>query len=393
MDAPLKRIAILGSTGSIGRQTLEVIAANPERFAVRALAAGRDAAALLEQVRRFRPALACLADPHAPAGDFPIPLLRGEEGLQALASDPLADLVVVATPGAAGLVPTLAAIRAGKQVALANKEVLVMAGEIVTAEAARHGVTLRPIDSEHSAIWQCLQGEAHQALERIILTASGGPFRTWPREALARVTPEEALRHPTWRMGPKVTVDSATLLNKGMEIIEAHWLFGLPYPRIEVVVHPQSIVHSLVEFHDGSVKAQLGFPDMRLPIQYALGYPERLPTRYTALDWKTVGPLTFEPVDTERFPCLRLAREAGEKGATYPAVLAAADEVAVELFLQGRIGFLDIPRCIEEALAAYAPMPAPLDLEAIQAADAWARAFVRAQASRHFANRNTPQRP
>lgn len=379
MDAPVKRIAILGSTGSIGRQTLEVVEANPSRFVVYGLAAGRDVAGLLEQVRRFRPALACLADPRVAVDGLPVPLLRGEEGLIALATHPEVDLVVVATPGAAGLEPTLAAIRAGKEVALANKEVLVMAGELVTAEAARHGVTLRPIDSEHSAIWQCLRGEEHRTLERIILTASGGPFRTWPREALARVTPREALRHPTWRMGPKVTVDSATLFNKGMEIIEAHWLFGLPYGRIEVVVHPQSIVHSLVEFCDGSVKAQLGFPDMRLPIQYALGYPERLPARYTALDWKTAGPLTFEPVDPERFPCLRLAREAGERGGTYPAVLAAADEVAVELFLQERLGFLDIPRLIEEALAAHEPAPGPLDLEAVRRADAWARAFVRSR--------------
>lgn len=382
MDAPVKRIAILGSTGSIGRQTLEVVEANPSRFVVQALAAGRDAAGLLEQVRRFHPARACLADTEAAAGAFPVPLLCGTEGLIALVTDPEVDLVVVATPGAAGLEPTLAAIRAGKEVALANKEVLVMAGEIVTAEAARCGVTLRPIDSEHSAIWQCLQGEERRAVERIILTASGGPFRTWPREALARVTPKEALRHPTWRMGPKVTVDSATLFNKGMEIIEAHWLFGLPFARIEVVVHPQSIVHSLVEFHDGSVKAQLGFPDMRLPIQYALGYPERLPTRYTALDWKTAGPLTFEPVDVERFPCLRLAREAGEKGGTYPAVLAAADEVAVELFLRERIRFLDIPRWIEAALAAHEPASGPLSLEAVRAADAWARTFVRSRVSR-----------
>ncbi|MGC8873919.1 MAG: 1-deoxy-D-xylulose-5-phosphate reductoisomerase [Chloroflexia bacterium] len=379
MDTPLKRIAILGSTGSIGRQTLEVVEANPSRFVVYALAAGRDAAGLLDQVLRLRPTLACLANPDVPAGGLPVPLLRGQEGLIALATHPEVDLVVVATPGAAGLEPTLAAIRAGKEVALANKEVLVMAGEIVTAEAARHGVTLRPIDSEHSAIWQCLQGEERRAVARIILTASGGPFRAWPKEALARVTPQEALRHPTWRMGPKVTVDSATLFNKGMEIIEAHWLFGLPYGRIEVVVHPQSVIHSLVEFCDGSVKAQLGFPDMRLPIQYALGYPERLPTRYTALDWKTAGPLTFEAVDTERFPCLQLAREAGEQGGTYPAVLAAADEVAVELFLQGRIAFPDIPRWIEEALAAHEPAPSPLDLEAVRGADSWARAFVRSR--------------
>jgi len=378
MCAAVKRIALLGSTGSIGRQTLEVIAANPGRFAVHALAAGSDVASLRQQVEAFRPASAALADPLAPAADFPIPLLRGEEGLVALASDPQVDLVVVATSGAAGFAPTLAAIRAGKQVALANKEVLVMAGELVTAEAGRNGVLLRPIDSEHSAIWQCLQGEDRGSVERLILTASGGPFRTRTKDALARVTPEEALRHPTWRMGPKITVDSATLFNKGLEIIEAHWLFGLPYQRIEVVVHPQSMIHSMVEFRDGSVKAQLGFPDMRLPIQYALGYPERLPHRYTAVDWKAAGPLTFEPVDLERFPCLRLGREAGEKGGTYPAVLAAADEVAVQLFLDGHIGFMEIPQRIEEALSAHRP-DGPLDLAAIQAADAWTRPFVLSQ--------------
>jgi len=371
----MKRLAILGSTGSIGRQTLEVVAANPGRFAVRALAAGSDLVALRQQVERFRPAVAALAAPLVPAEPFPCRLLHGDEGLVALACDPQVDLVVVATPGAAGLAPTLAAIRAGKEVALANKEVLVMAGALVTAAADWHGVTLRPIDSEHSAIWQCLQGEAREGVERIILTASGGPFHGWPLEALARVTPEEALRHPTWHMGPKVTVDSATLFNKGLEIIEAHWLFGLPYQRIEVVVHPQSIIHSMVEFRDGSVKAQLGFPDMRLPIQYALSYPERLPQRYTAVDWKAAGPLTFEPVDLECFPCLRLAREAGERGETYPAVLAAADEVAVDLFLQGRIGFMEIPWRIQEALGAHQPS-GPLDLLSIQAADTLARAFV-----------------
>jgi 1-deoxy-D-xylulose-5-phosphate reductoisomerase len=371
----VKRLAVLGSTGSIGRQTLEVAAANPGCFAVHALAAQKDVATLRQQVEAFRPALVCLGDPAAPAEGFSVPVLRGGEGLVTLATDPAVDLVVVATSGAAGFAPTLAAIRAAKEVALANKEVLVMAGEIVSAEARAHGVTLRPIDSEHSAIWQCLQGENLAAVERLILTASGGPFRTWTREQLAQVTPAQALQHPTWRMGPKITVDSATLFNKGLEVIEAHWLFGLPYERVDVVVHPQSIIHSMVEFRDGSVKAQLGFPDMRLPIQYALGYPERLPARYTALEWSTAGPLTFAPVDLERFPCLRLARGAGMAGRTCPAVLAAADEVAVELFLGGRIGFLDIPRLIEGALATHRPA-GELGLDAIRAADAWAREWV-----------------
>jgi len=371
----VKRLAILGSTGSIGRQTLEVVAANPGRFSVYALAAGSDVEALRRQVEAFRPALAALGNPDIEVRDFPIPLLRGEEGLVTLATAPEVELVVVATSGAAGLAPTLAAIRSGKEIALANKEVLVMAGEIVAAEARAHGVTLRPVDSEHSAIWQCLLGEAPRTVERLILTASGGPFRTWPRERLARVTPEEALAHPIWKMGPKITIDSATLFNKGLEVIEAYHLFDVPYERIEVVVHPQSLIHSMVEFCDGSVKAQLGFPDMRLPIQYALGYPERLPHRYTTVKWAEAGRLDFEPVDEERFPCLRLAREAGRAGRTYPAVLAAADEVAVGLFLEGRIGFLDIPRLIAEALEAHRPA-GPVDLASIRAADAWARSWV-----------------
>ena len=388
----MKSLAILGSTGSIGRQTLEVVAANPDRFRVVGLAAGRNASALAEQAAVFVPARLCLGDPLAPAQGLAGPILRGEEGLVALASDPQVDLVVVATSGAAGFAPTLAAIRAGKEVALANKEVLVMAGELIMAEARRYQVTLRAIDSEHSAIWQCLQGEATGAVERLILTASGGPFRNHSREEMAQVTPDQALRHPTWNMGPKITIDSATLFNKGLEVIEAHWLFGLPYERIQVVVHPQSIIHSMVEFQDGSIKAQLGRPDMRLPIQYALGYPERLPHRYTEVNWATVGPLSFEPADETRFPCLRLAREAGQAGQTYPAVLAAADEVAVDLFLQGHIAFLDIPALIEGALEAHRPVlsHAPsrvkgadsgptgdLRLDTIRAADAWAREWVR----------------
>ncbi len=372
-----KRVAVLGSTGSIGRQTLEVLAANREYFDIYGLAAGRNLDLLLEQARQFAPDCLCLGDPTIPAPpDLPWPLLRGEEGLVALAGAEEVDLVVVATAGAAGFAPTLAAIRAGKEVALSNKEVLVMAGELVTAAARRHDALIRPIDSEHSAIWQCLWGEEHGAISRLILTASGGPFRTWTREAMAAITPEQALRHPTWRMGPKITIDSATMMNKGLEVIEAHWLFDLPYEQIAVVVHPQSLIHSMVEFYDGSVKAQLGQPDMRLPIQVALGYPERLPQRYTALDWAQAGPLTFEPPDLERFPCLRLARQAGEAGATYPAVLAAADEVAVGAFLAGRSGFFEIPALIEAALEAHRPTPSP-DLEAVLAADAWARGWVR----------------
>lgn len=376
----MRQIALLGSTGSIGRQTLEVIAANRNDFAVHGLAAGRSVEALRRQVAAFEPAWACLGDPAAPAvDDFPVPLLRGEEGLVDMVSAPEVDLVVVATSGGAGFAPTLAAIRAGKEIALANKEVLVMAGALVTAEARRHQVLLRPIDSEHSAIWQCLWGEDRDAVERLILTASGGPFRTWSAEAMAHVTAEQALDHPTWDMGAKITIDSATLFNKGLEIIEAHWLYDVPYERIAVVVHPQSIVHSLVEFRDGSVKAQLGAPDMRLPIQVALGYPRRLPHRYTALDWATAGPLTFEAPDLDRFPCLRLAREAGEAGETYPTVLAAADEVAVARFLRGQIAFPQIPALIAGVLGAHRPAEA-LTLESIRAADAWARRWVQEHA-------------
>jgi len=374
----MKRLAILGSTGSIGRQTLEVVAANPERLRVYGLAAHRGVEVLRTQAETFRPAAVCLGDPAVSAEGFSVPILRGEAGLVALATDPAVDLVVVATSGAAGFAPTLAALRAGKQVALANKEVLVMAGELVMAAARAHDVVLRPIDSEHSALWQCLQGEELGAVERVILTASGGPFRDWSVEQMAAVTPAEALRHPTWQMGPKITVDSATLFNKGLEVIEAHWLFGLPYEQIAVVVHPQSIIHSMVEFHDGSVKAQLGRPDMRLPIQVALGYPDRLPARYTTLDWTQAGPLTFAPADEARFPCLRLAREAGAAGGTFPAVLAAADEVAVGLFLEEKIAFLDIPRLISGALEVHRPVGA-LTLETIRAADEWAREWVKAQ--------------
>jgi 1-deoxy-D-xylulose-5-phosphate reductoisomerase len=374
----MKRLAILGSTGSIGRQTLEVVAANREFFSVFGLAAGRSVQRLAEQVEAFSAAVVCLGDPDVPAEGLALPVLRGQAGLVELASHPEVDLVVMATSGAAGFAPTLAAIRAGKEIALANKEVLVMAGELVMAEARRHKVTIRPIDSEHSAIWQCLWGEKHRAIEKLILTASGGPFRTWEREDMAEVSAEQALCHPTWNMGPKITIDSATLFNKGLEVIEAHWLYDIPYERIEVVVHPQSIVHSMVEFQDGSIKAQLGRPDMRLPIQVALGYPERLPQRFTEIDWGTAGPLTFEAPDLDRFPCLRLAREAGARAKTYPAVLAAADEVAVALFLDGRIGFLDIPALIEGALEAHRPV-GELTLDSIRAADTWAREWVRSR--------------
>jgi 1-deoxy-D-xylulose-5-phosphate reductoisomerase len=370
----VKRLAILGSTGSIGRQTLEVVRAFPQRFQIVALTGKRNLTLLKAQVREFKPKLVSTGSG-----------VRGERmsgashlSMEEIAAHPDVELVVVATAGKAGLSPTLAAIRAGKTVALANKEVLVMAGEVVTAEAKRQGVEILPIDSEHSAIWQCLRGEEKNDIARIILTASGGPFRSRTVRQLAGVTPEEALKHPTWQMGTKVTIDSATLMNKGMEIIEAHWLFGVPLDRIEVVIHHQSIIHSMVEFVDGSTKAQLSLPDMRLPIQYALTYPERWEGAFRSkMDFGKIGSFNFEAVDLGRFPCLRIAREAAEKGGTYPAVLCAADEVAVELFLAKKIGFLDIGRLVERVLERHKGVNRP-SLQDIIAADAWATDAARA---------------
>jgi 1-deoxy-D-xylulose-5-phosphate reductoisomerase len=293
-----------------------------------------------------------------------------------MASHPDVDIVVVATAGKAGLLPTLAAARAGKAIALANKEVLVMAGHLVVAEARLHQADLRPVDSEHSAIWQCLWGEDRKNIARIILTGSGGAFRDKPLDELERVTPEQALRHPTWQMGHKITVDSATLLNKGLEAIEAHWLFGVPFDKIEVVLHRESIIHSLVEFCDGSIKAQLGMPDMRLPIQCALTYPQRLPTsRPKRLDLGRLGSLAFCQPDLRRFPCLSLALEAGRSGGVFPTVMAGADEVAVDHFLAGHITFLDIAKVIEATLSAQPAISDP-GLEEVLAADTWARQWA-----------------
>ncbi len=366
----MKRLAILGSTGSIGQQTLEVVRAFPEKLKIVGLAAGSNTSLLAQQVQEFQPKLvSCKAIPHS------LPL-------EELASHPEVDLVVVATSGKAGLLPTLAALQAGKVVALANKESLVMAGSIIMEKACKHKAELRPIDSEHSAIWQCLQGEKKEQISQVILTASGGPFRNRSPEELSRVTPEEALKHPIWKMGRKVTIDSATLMNKGMEVIEAHWLFDLPFDKIKVVIHPTSIIHSMLKFTDGSVKAQLGAPDMRLPIQYALSYPERWGNpSLPQLDFEQVGSLEFEPVDLEKFPCLRLAIEAGIKGGTYPAVLSAADEIAVELFLSGRIGFLEIPKLIEKTLERHQVISSP-SLEDILDADAWAREVAKGWVSK-----------
>ncbi|MEE9275913.1 MAG: 1-deoxy-D-xylulose-5-phosphate reductoisomerase, partial [bacterium] len=350
-----RRIAILGSTGSIGENTLRVIADNPERFTVAALAAGRNWERLAEQARTFAPPLVSVAgaeDAERLRGLLPpgTAVLSGEEGLREAAAGQGAEIVVSALVGAAGLAPTLAAIEAGASVALANKEVLVMAGELVTARAAARGAAILPIDSEHAGVAQALSGRPREEVARIVLTASGGPFRTRTLEEMRGVTPEEALRHPNWKMGPKITVDSASMMNKGLEIIEARWLFGLEPERVDVLVHPQSIVHAMVEFIDGTVLAQMSVPDMRLPIAQALSHPERIPSRAPRLDLAQIGNLTFEEPDLERFACLAHAKAALREGGTAPAVLNAANEVAVAAFLANGVGFLDIPDVVGAAL-------------------------------------------
>jgi 1-deoxy-D-xylulose-5-phosphate reductoisomerase len=350
----VKRLAVLGSTGSIGTATLEVATCFPDRFSVVALAAGRNLALLAEQVRAHRPSLVAVADDadaRRLAAELPgTTVLAGEAGRVAVATHPDADAVVGAFVGAVGLVPTWHAILAGRQVLLANKETLVMAGELVMAAAAQHGATILPIDSEHNALHQALRAGERKDVRRLVLTASGGPFRMTPAAALARVTAADALAHPTWKMGSKITVDSATMMNKGLEVIEAHHLFAVPEERIAVVVHPQSRVHSLVEFVDGTLVAQLAVNDMRFPILYAMAYPERLPSPFGFLDLVEVGALTFEAPDEQRFPCLPLARQALRAGGSAPAVLNAANEVAVAAFLAGRLSFPGIAAVVAEAL-------------------------------------------
>jgi len=373
MGDTIKQLAVLGSTGSIGQQTLDVVRALPHRFRIIGLAAGKNIALLSKQVNEFKPRFVCYQDKKAPAH-----LIDGRRELlspEDIARHPQVDMVVIATSGKSGLSPTLAAVKVGKTVALANKESLVMAGEIITKEAKQNNAQILPIDSEHSAIWQCLRGETQEAV-KLILTASGGPFRGYSSAQLERVTAEQALRHPSWQMGTKVTIDSATLMNKGLEVIEARWLFNVPFDNIKVVIHPQSIIHSMVEFIDGSVKAQLSYPDMRLPIQYALSYPERLPNpQLPQLNWSAISKLTFEPPDLDTFPCLKLAIEAGKKGGTYPTVLCAADEAAVNLFLSGHIKFTDIAHLVEQTLAQHQSIAHPT-LEEIMVADGWARQQV-----------------
>jgi 1-deoxy-D-xylulose-5-phosphate reductoisomerase len=385
----IKQIAVLGSTGSIGTQTLDVVKHHPHRFKVCALAAGKNIELLKEQVVAFQPVLVAVdaAEDAIQLDTFlrskrvrawtgqPIEVMHGEEGRQAVASMAEVDLVVCAIVGSAGLASTLAAIHAGKTIGLANKETLVTAGHLVTQAIRKHGNLLLPIDSEHSAIFQCLNGERRADLKRIVLTASGGALRDLSREQLVDVTVERALAHPNWSMGAKITIDSATMLNKGLEVIEAHWLFDLPYHQIDVVMHPQSIVHSMVEFRDTSVMAQLGCPDMRVPIQYALTYPERLDSPATPLDLIAMGRLDFRAVDFTRFPCLAFAYAAGREGGTMPAVLNAANEVAVARFLNREIPFPAIEQLIERAMQAHQTVAEP-DLQQILHADAWTRAWT-----------------
>lgn len=381
----MKAITLLGSTGSIGTQTLDIVGEFPDQFRVVGLAAGRNGEMLAQQIRQFRPDIAAVCDPaqlpivKAAIADLdPQPiLLAGEDGVVEVARYGDSEAVVTGIVGCAGLLPTIAAIQAGKDIALANKETLIAGGPVVLPLVQQHGVKLLPADSEHSAIFQCLQGVPEGGLRRILLTASGGSFRDLPVEKLASVTVADALKHPNWTMGRKITIDSATLMNKGLEVIEAHFLFGLDYDHIDIVIHPQSIIHSLIELQDTSVLAQLGIPDMRLPILYALSYPERVPTTWERLDLLKYSELTFRAPDHQKYPCMQLAYAAGRAGGSMPAVLNAANEQAVDLFLNERIGFLDIPRLIERVCDRHrAHNHSTPTLDDIIAADQWARQEV-----------------
>jgi 1-deoxy-D-xylulose-5-phosphate reductoisomerase len=373
----MKKISILGSTGSIGTQTLDIVAHDSERYKVVGLSAGKNTDLLIEQAKRFRPALVSMGSkadaeavkPHLPPGTR---VVHGEEGLIEVAAGTDADVVVTAIMGSRGLPATLAAINAGKTIGLANKETLVTAGHIVMERARQRGVAILPIDSEHSAIFQCLNGEDRKSIKQITLTASGGSFRDRTRDQLAGVTVDEALNHPNWSMGAKITIDSATMVNKGLEVIEARWLFDVTYDQIEVIIHPESIIHSYVEFTDHSVIAQLGLPDMRVPIQYALSYPERNATPTQRLNLAQIGKLHFREMDFARYPCLRLAFECGRLGKSAPAVFNAANEVAVARFLKGEITFLDIERILETVIDRHEVTDIN-DLQMIEEVDAWAR--------------------
>lgn len=359
-------IGLLGSTGSIGQQTLDVIATMTDRFRLVSIAAGQNEEKLARQIATFKPILSFSAQ-DSPSRTRPSP-----EQLIEAAVHPDVDIVVVATSGHDAIPAVIAALKAGKTIALANKEAIVCAGALIMPLAKELGQVIRPVDSEHSAIWQSLQAGRGEDVRRIILTASGGPFRGWSSSRLQSVTPEQALKHPNWSMGRKITIDSATLMNKGLELIEAHWLFGTAYDQIEIVVHPEQFIHSMVEFNDRSTIAQLGPPDMRLPIQYALTWPEHAPSQFAPLDFTTLTTMTFELPDTDRFPALRLAREAGEAGKTWPTVLSAADELAVHAFRIGQIGFTDIPAVIEIVLEQHDGLDVT-DLDVVLTADEWAR--------------------
>jgi 1-deoxy-D-xylulose-5-phosphate reductoisomerase len=381
----VKAITLLGSTGSIGTQTLDIVSQYPDRFRIVGLAAGRNVEMLAAQIRQFRPEIAAISDAEklpalkqAIADLDPQPiLLAGQAGIIEVARYGDASAVVTGIVGCAGLLPTIAAIEAGKDIALANKETLIAGGPVVNPLVEKYGVKLLPADSEHSAIFQCLQGLPDKGLRRILLTASGGAFRDWPVEKLSEVTVADALKHPNWSMGRKITVDSATLMNKGLEVIEAHFLFGLDYDDIEIVIHPQSIIHSLIELQDTSVLAQLGWPDMRLPILYTLSWPERIYTNWERLDLVKAGNLTFREPDHEKYPCMQLAYAVGRAGGSMPAVLNAANEQAVALFLDEKIRFLDIPRCIEWVCDKHqSDNRANPSLDDILAADEWARLQV-----------------
>lgn len=387
----MKAISLLGSTGSIGTQTLDIVAQNPDRFRIVGLAAGRNVEMLAAQIRTFRPQIAAICDPDAlpslreaiaDLDSQPI-LLGGAAGVVEVARYGDAEAVVTGIVGCAGLLPTIAAIEAGKDIALANKETLIAGGPVVLPLVQKHNVKLLPADSEHSAIFQCLQGVPAGGLRRILLTASGGAFRDRPVEELAQVTVADALKHPNWTMGRKITIDSATLMNKGLEVIEAHFLFGADYDQIEIVIHPQSIIHSLIELQDTSVLAQLGWPDMRLPLLYALSYPDRIPTDWKKLDLVKAGDLTFREPDHQKYPCMQLAYAAGRAGGSMPAVLNAANEQAVELFLNEQITFLDIPRLIEQVCDRHQSQNrSDPSLDDILAADHWARQEVLAASQR-----------
>jgi 1-deoxy-D-xylulose-5-phosphate reductoisomerase len=386
----MKRLAVVGSTGSIGQNTLRVVEHLSDRLGIFALAANSAVGRLAEQTAAFRPEVVAIMDArrvddyrsHCADLRVSVPeIVTGESGLRKVASAREVDVVVSAAVGAAGLLPTYSAVASGKTVALANKEAMVLAGELLRNTASQTGARVIPVDSEHSAVDQCLRSGERKEVRRLILTASGGPFRETPIERFGTITAEEALNHPTWRMGKRITIDSATLMNKGLEVIEARWLFDIPPEKIDIMVHPQSVVHSMVEFVDGSVIAQLGTADMRHPIQYALTYPERLPSSGASLDWTTVPRLDFGPPDRQKFPSIRLAYQTIQMGGTAPAVLNAADEVAVQAFLEGKIAFSAIPKIIEAILDSHS-VTAANGLDAITEADSWARSEARRRLTR-----------